>query len=359
MKAAIKPALSESDAFPGAPHPRETTTLVGHENAEALLLDAYRSGRMPQSIILGGEEGIGKATLAWRLARFVFAYPDGASSQVAAAGDLQVPADDPSARRLASLGQPDLALLRREWNEKTKRHFTEIRVEDVRKALSKFELFAADGGWRVCIIDCVDDMNRNSMNAMLKMIEEPPPRSLFLLIAHKPAYVLATIRSRSRLLLLAPLRNDQVARAVSNLGGSWSEFGAEIAMASARSQGSVRQALRLLDSDRLALAQRLDDILAKLPHIDWMAVHALAEVVSKPAATDEFEAFYGGVFDWLSAQVRSNAQASPARLAPLAEVWEKLRDAVRETEALNLDKRALILTMFANLAAAAHAARLA
>ena len=116
-------SIPESDRVEGAPHPRETLTLCGHDAAEQTLLDAYRSGRMPQAVILGGPEGVGKATLAWRLARFIVANPDPASAAVAAANDLSVPGNNPATLRIAALGQPDLALLRRGWNERSKRPF--------------------------------------------------------------------------------------------------------------------------------------------------------------------------------------------------------------------------------------------
>ena len=347
----------ESDVFDGAPHPRETMALFGHEEAEQSLLDAYRAGRMPQSVILGGQEGIGKATLAWRLARFIVAHPDPASSLVRNATDLAVPPNHPASLRIASLGQPDLVLLRRGWNEKTKRHFTEISVDDVRRAIGMFQLSSGSGGWRICILDCAEDLNRNGANAILKMIEEPPPRSIFIIVAHMPARMLPTIRSRSRLVQMRPLSNDDVARAVTSLGDPWAEFGGEIAMAARRSKGSVRQALRMLDRDRMALAERLDRILGSLPNVDWNGVHALADTVSRVGAIDEFEAFYTGVFDWLDAKVHDGAQRNDANLAPLAQVWEKLTHSVRETEALNLDKRALVLTMFIDLSAAMKAAR--
>ncbi len=358
MKAPVKATLAESDVFPGAPHPREAQALFGHDVVERSLLEAYRSGRLPQAVILGGREGIGKATLAWRLARFIFAHPDSASAAVREAVDLGVPASHPVFSRVATLAQADLAVLRREWNDKTKKHFTEIRVDDVRKAIGLFQFSAGAGGWRICIVDCAEDMNRSGANALLKMVEEPPPRSLFIVVSHKPAYILPTIRSRSRLFHMQPLAQNEVAQAVTALGGPWGEFGAEIAAAASRAQGSVRQALRLLDSDRLALAERLDKILNNLPRVDWRGVHALADSASKAAAVDEFEALYTGVFDWLDDKVRSQAGDGAARLAPLAQVWEKLSQAVRDTEALNLDKRTLILTMFSDLSAAAQAARL-
>ena len=349
--------IPESDAFEGAPHPRHVHDFFGHGAQEAALLDSYRSGRLPQAWIIGGAEGIGKATLAWRFTRFLTAHPDPMSPQVQAARDLSVSPNHPASHRIDSMSLGDLALLRREWNDKTKKHFSEIRMDDVRRVLGMFHHAAGEGGWRVCIVDCAEDLNRSGANALLKIMEEPPPRSLFLLIAHRPGRILPTIRSRSRMLLLEPLSGEDVGRAVTALGEPWSDFGAEIAAAAARSGGSVRQALRFLDRERLDLAEDLDALLARLPEVDWQRVHRLGDRISTAAAVDDFEATVSGIFDWLDSRVRHDAGQGVAVLAPYAEVWEKVADAVRETEALNLDKRPLILSIFADLAAAARAAR--
>ncbi|MCW2573481.1 MAG: polymerase subunit delta [Frankiales bacterium] len=356
-KAPVDEDLPESDAFEGAPHPRDTFTLEGHKAAEQALLEAYRTGRLPQAWIIGGAEGIGKATLAWRFTKFLFAHPDPRLPAVQNAVDLTVDPQHPSVRRVTSLSHGDLLLLRREWNSSTKKHFSEIRMDDVRRALELFHHAAGEGGWRICIVDCAEDLNRSGANALLKIIEEPPPKSLFLVISHRPARILPTIRSRSRMLLLEPLTPDQVVSAVHDLGPPWSEHGADLDAAAQRCAGSVRQALRLLDSDRLALSRRMDTLLGALPAVDWREVHALADKITPAAALDDFEAAISSIFEWLDQQVHQHAGEGVGRLAPLAEVWEKAADAVREAEALNLDKRPLILSIFADLAAATGAAR--
>jgi DNA polymerase-3 subunit delta' len=353
-------APPESDAVDGAPHPRVTTEFFGNEAAEQALLEAYRAGRLPQSWIIGGPEGIGKATLAWRFARFLFAYPDPAASEVRNAENLALPANHPMIGKVASLALGDLFVLRREWNEKARpvKHFTEIRVDDVRDAMEMFHLASASGGWRVCVIDCAEDLNKSGANALLKLIEEPPPRSLFLFIAQRPGQILPTIRSRSRLLMMQPLATDDVARAITAIGEPWSEFGAEIAAACAMSKGSVRKALRLLDEERFAFEQRLTGALAALPRINWRDVHNLGDKIAGfgAEALEDWEATLAAIYEWLDERVHAT-DLPPARLARYAEVWEKVTGAVRETEALNLDKRPLILSIFADLAAAEQAAR--
>lgn len=353
----IDESLPESDAFEGAPHPREMQALVGHRNAELALLDAFRSGRLPQAWIIGGPEGCGKATLAWRFVRFLIANPDHRSTSVQNARDLSVDPEDPAIRRVVSLSHGDLSLLRREWNSPARKHFSEIRIDDVRRALEMFHHASREGGWRICIVDCAEDLNHNCVNALLKIIEEPPRQSLFLIISHRPARVLPTIRSRSRLLCLDPLQPGEVIKAIEHLGAPWTDDPSRISQAAERSAGSVRQALRLLDRDRLAIAEKVEFLLRALPILDLREVHILCDKITPAGAQDDFDSAIGLIFDWIDLQVRDLADQGPARLAPLAEVWEKATEAVREAEVLNLDKRPLILSIFADLATATGGGR--
>lgn len=351
-------APPESDRFLDAPHPRETLKIFGHDRAQAQILDAYRAGRLPQAWILGGREGIGKATLAWHFARFLLAHPDPNAPAVQKAQDLSVDPDHPVAKRIAALSHGDLLLTRREWDQKTKKHFTRIRAEDVRRLIDLFHQAAGEGGWRVAILDSADDLNKESANALLKLIEEPPARSLFLLVAHRPADILPTIRSRARMLTLDPLSTSDVVQALKGAGDPWSKMKApDLQAAAERGQGSVREAMRLLDGSGLALAQKLDGLLTRLPEVDWLAVHDLADMLSGRDGTEDFETTLTAVFDWIDTTVRMQAGLGAARLAAYAEVWEKIAASARETEAFNLDRRPLILSIFADLAAATRLAR--
>ncbi|MBN8937541.1 MAG: DNA polymerase III subunit delta', partial [Rhizobiales bacterium] len=208
----MSPAAEADDR--AIPAPRETGELYGHTEAEAALLDAYRSGRIPHAWLIGGENGVGKATLAYRMARFVLAYPDPTMPEVRNATSLAVPADHPVTLRIAGQAQAGLLVLERVINEKTGKLFTEIRVEDVRRTVPFFGLAAGGDGWRIAIVDPVEDLNRSGENALLKVLEEPPPRALLLLVSHAPGRVLPTIRSRCRMLMLRPLAADDVVRAV-------------------------------------------------------------------------------------------------------------------------------------------------
>jgi DNA polymerase-3 subunit delta' len=347
--------LPEADRAGEAPHPRETRGFVGHEAAERALLDAFRSGRMPHAWIIGGPEGAGKATLAWRVARFLLTHPDPLSAAAQRARNLDVDPAGQAARQIAALSSPDVALLRREWNDKIKKLYTEIRVDDVRRAMRIFQHAAGAGGWRIAIIDSADELNRNAANALLKIMEEPPPRSLFLLVSHRPGRILPTIRSRCRLLMLEPLRDGEIVRAVVNLGLGYKQ--AEIESAAKAAGGSVKEALRLLKGESSEVDAGLNDLLAALPDVDWRNVHKLADAVAGRDNEANYENLMAKIFAFLDRAVRDGASLGPERLQPYAQAWEKVLDAARETEVLNLDKRPLILSIFADLAAAVRASQ--
>ncbi len=353
MSKAAPDAPPESDAFAGAPHPRLATRLIGHAAAEAEMLGAYREGRLAHAWLIGGREGVGKATLCWRFARFVLAHPDPDAPAVRAATNLAVAPDHPAARQLAALAHPDFALLRREWNPKSKAFFTDIRVDDIRAGLNMFHMSAAFGGWRVAIVDCADELNPNGANALLKVIEEPPPRSLILIVAHRPGQVLATIRSRCRRLLLERLSPAEIGDVVGGLGPPWDATDPKAREAAARrADGSVREALRRLDPEADGVGALIDATIAQLPNADPRAIHKLAEAVSGRAAADAFEALTVALYDWLAARAR--ADVSPAARQAATTIWDKLRAATRETEALNLDRKLHVLAVFEEIAARAR-----
>ncbi len=351
MKKVEAEELPESDAFPGAPHPRHAERLIGHQAAEAEMLSAYREGRVAHAWLISGGEGIGKATLAWRFARFLLANPVPDAPAARRARDLHVDPSHPAARHLAALAHPDFSLIRRDWQADKKRFSTEIQVDHVRAALEVFQMSAAFGGWRVCIVDSAEDLNRNSANALLKMIEEPPQRSLFLIVSHRPGRVLPTIRSRCRRLKLDPLSQSEIAEAVATLGPPWSEADpAAVAKAAKRASGSVREALARLSPESKGIDALINSIIAGLPRPDPRAVVKLAEALAGRAAGEPYDAFHRELYDWLAGYALRSASSS-ARAEELGALWDRIRQAARETEALNLDRRLHILAIFAEIAA--------
>ena len=343
--------MSGDDADREVLLPRETAVLFGHDEAEHALLDAYKGGRIPHAWLIGGPPGIGKATLAYRLARFVLTHPDPKSPAVQQATSLAVDADHPVARRLAAQAQTDFFVLERVINDQTGKLFTVIRVEDVRKAVRFFATTAGEGGWRIAIVDTADDLERPSANALLKVMEEPPPRALLLLVSQAPGRLLPTIRSRCRRLDLRPLSAEDVTRAVAAATGR-DMADAEVKEAAAAAEGSVARAIGFLDGPSLALRQRVLDLFAQLPNPDPRALHALGDALggSEPQT---LAAFMDMVNAWLSAQVSGGSR--PARqTARTAEVWEKVNRAARDVETYNLERKPLVFAVFGLLAETAR-----
>lgn len=344
---------SESDRFEDFPHPRETEILSGHGEAESQLLEAYRGRRLPHAWILGGPEGVGKSTLAWRFARFVLANPDAGADSVRQAETLSVPRDHPAARQVAAGGFGDVAVLRREINEKTGKPYSEIRVDDVRRASALFQRASRAGGYRICIIDSAEDLNASGANALLKLIEEPPPLSLFLIVSHRPAQLLPTVRSRCRMLPLRGVQAADIVRVLQGLGVGADKSPELLLEASERGGGSVRGALHWLGGDRLAFFRETRALLGRLPDMDWRGLHKLGDRIG--ADPEDFALLVEAVLEWLGERMRVAANApAPARrrLAPLAEVWDKIRRSARDAETFNLDKRSTLFSIFADLAQA-------
>jgi DNA polymerase-3 subunit delta' len=333
------------------PHPRETAALFGHAEAERALLDAYRGGRIPHAWLIGGEAGIGKATLAFRMARFVLAHPDPAAPAVQQAASLAVPADRPVARRIASQSHTDLLVLERIINEKTGKLFSVIRVEEVRRTVSFFGSTAGEGGWRIAIVDTVDELGNEGDNALLKVLEEPPSRSLLLLVTHSPGRVIPTIRSRCRTLMLRPLATEDVARAAANALGQ-DAGDADIRAAAEAADGSVARALMILEGPGLELRRRITELLDGLPQLDQRALHALGDKLGGTDAAP-LTAFMDTVNSWLSGQLVSGPRNN-RRMAQLAEAWDKINTAGRDTEVYNLDRKPFVFSVFGTLADAAR-----
>jgi DNA polymerase-3 subunit delta' len=341
----------EPDQLSGAPHPRHRYVLFGQEAAERAFLTGFRSGRLHHAWLIGGMQGVGKATLAYRIARFVLAHghaPEGAPE------DLAIAPEHPAARQVAALSHPDLFILRRLAATEKKAATTTIPVDQVRKALHLFGSTAAAAGYRICIVDSAEDLSPPSANALLKMVEEPPPRSLFLILAHEPRRVLPTIRSRCRRLDLAPLSTADLTRVLESIDGVADDREA-IDAAVARAEGSARRAFELLDPAKRETVETMEQLLAALPREDAGRVLAFAEKLSRKGSEEEFALALETLQGWVSGLLHRHADAGARRLAPLVEVCDKIARSAREADIYNLDRRPLVLTMFGDLAGAVRA----
>jgi DNA polymerase-3 subunit delta' len=374
------PAGLEHYGWP--PPPRVNWNLVGHEDAERELLDAFNSQRMHHAWMFTGPRGIGKATLAFRFARFVLSAGSGAGGAATgglfaeaptkAPESLYVDPRDPLFRRVASGGHADLVTIERSLDDKQKKLRSEIVVPDVRGLAGFMARTPAEGGWRVVVVDCADEMNRHAANALLKVLEEPPSRALLLLVSHAPGRLLPTIRSRCRILGLRPLRDETVASLVTEYR---SDITAEQVADLARlAGGSIGHALGLAEQGGLTLYADVMRLLAGLPSIDGVALHRMGDAVAKAGADETYHSVVELLRDLLSRLIRHAAADAPAeavgggsvaeeqalfaRLAPAAsldrwlEVWEKTSRLLARAESARLDRKQVLLNVFLEIESA-------
>src|SRR5271157_2035817 len=325
-----------------APDPRANPTLLGHAEAETTILAAIRAGRMHHAWLISGPEGTGKATLAYRFARRLLAGRPKEDS-------LALDPANPVFRRVAAGSHADMLTIERAYNEKTKRMKSQIAVDDVRKVNGFLSLTPAEGGWRVVVVDGAEELNQASANALLKILEEPPPRAILLLVCSAPGRLLPTIRSRCRRLRLSPLRDE----AMEQLLGQYlprlstDERGRLITLA----EGSPGRAIMLAEDEGLKIAALVDKLLADMPAIPASRGYEIADLLGR--SETGFSTFMDLVRAGVAAAVRESARgrADPDQerlvaLRPLkawGELWYGLTQLQDETERFALDKRQAIV----------------
>jgi DNA polymerase III subunit delta' len=338
------------DALAGAKHPREQFAFFGHHEGEQAFLEGMRSGRLHHAWLIGGPQGIGKATLAYRVARALLDLQD---RNRAGLETLDVPEDSRAARQIGAMSHPNLTVLRRAAGTDKKGPSLTIPVDAVRRALGMFESTAADGGYRVCIVDSAEDLTISSANALLKMIEEPPPRSIFLVVSHAPQRLLPTIRSRCRRLLLRPLADKDVRAVVSSQGVPWTDVPDPVLnRAIELGEGSARRVLEMLDEDKVAFIDKVTGFLDALPAKDDRQLLVFAESLARRDADDAYDLTLETVQRWAGERLQNGAGLGASRLAPMVEVCDKIARAAREIKVFNLDRRPFILELFDDLAEA-------
>lgn len=366
-----------------------TSLLEGHDAAEATLRRAWESGRLPHAWLLTGPRGIGKATLAYKAAAFVLNGGAGAGGH-ADAGDgeagrggglfgdpgptepetlgpgLDLPTAAPVLRQVAVGSHPDLHVLT-PGRAGSGRSGTEITVDQVRAAVGFCAMTPAQAAWRVVVVDSAEAMNANAANALLKVLEEPPPRALVLLVSHAPARLLATLRSRCAKLALAALPEATVVR---RLGALRPELAGEDRTALARlAEGSIGQALALADAGGLDLYRELVALLAAMPEPDRDRLHALGERLNESGEGGAFRLGGELLGWWLARLVRTGATGTlppevvageaealhrllnRAALEQWLELWEKSARLIDQAEQRHLDRKQVVLTLFLDIAA--------
>ncbi len=354
------------------PTPRSTDRLLGHEEAEKTLLESFNSKRMHHAWLISGPRGIGKATLAYRFARFLLKQGSGADDgpglfgealPVAAPDSLYVDPEDPVFRRVAVGAHGDLMSIEREFDEKKNRFKGVIGVDRVRGVGSFLGKTSAEGGWRIVVIDAADEMNRNSANAVLKVLEEPPEQAVLLLLAHNPGRLLPTIRSRCRTLTLNPLSEDEI---VDLMGLYAPDSSADEARGLAKlAEGSFGRALSLYEEGGLELHEELQKLLATLPELDVEALHKLGDKMARAGADDAFRTLGDLLCWWLGRLISQGARGKTSGLGlsesedalmvrllqqgnmtRLMDVWEKITRLFDQAQSGNLDRKQAVLTSF-------------
>jgi DNA polymerase-3 subunit delta' len=347
------------------PLPRRNDLLVGHEEAKKTVLDAWNSKRMHHAWLLCGPRGIGKATLAYRMARFVLSH-GGEGMGGGLFGDtpdsLYISPEDPVFRRIAGGGHGDLKVVERQYDDKKKRLQGEITIQTVRSVGGFMSKTSAEGGWRVVIVDAADELNRNAANAILKVLEEPPANAMMILIAHQPGRLLPTIRSRCRRLNLGALPDETV---ISLLDRYCPDLDSDGRFAlSGLADGSIGRALQLHEVGGLELYTELVGLLEQLPGADTAALHKFCERFSGVDKEEAFVTVTALLNWWLARMIRFGATGAPPReliegelpamqrmagaqpLDQWLEVWEKITELMSATRGLHLDRKQALLNAF-------------
>jgi DNA polymerase III subunit delta' len=343
--------------------PAWTERLVGHEAAEQAFLKAFASGRLPHAWLISGPQGVGKATFAYRIARFLLAQlPEqnegglfGGAAPLAPT-TLQMDAGQRVFRQIAQQGHPDFRLLERTPNPKTGRMRTEIVIDDVRAVIEFLHLKPAASRWRVVIVDSADDLNRNSANALLKILEEPSANTVLLLLSHAPQALLPTIRSRCRKLVLQPLPRTLAAE---ELAARFPDIKPEDRdLAVEASGGSLGQAIRMVEQGGIGLLREIGALLASWPKLDAGLLHRLGDKLGGRDQEAQFDMAVELLGWWFARMARIAATGerpetqlfegemaligrmqAAASLDRWLSVWEKVTRLFDRVRSVNLDRK--------------------
>lgn len=335
--------------------PRTNPRLIGHDAAEALLLQDFTAGKLAHGWIISGPRGIGKATLAYRFARSLLAGEHPA--------DLRP--GHPVWLRMAAGSHADLLVIEPLYNARKEEFARDITVTQAREIEKFLSLTPGEGQWRVVIIDPADALNANAANAILKILEEPPPQAILLLISHNPGRLLPTIRSRCRQLRLSPLNYEQFAAVMRHVEP---DIGGSVLGALAQLSGlSPGDALELHAQQAIALYGQLLEPLQTLPEMDLLKVHAFADALTTGQVHTNWQIFTRlalTLFERIT-YVAGGMEIDPVseseeevlnRLSALhpaavwAAKWQQVADQFLLAERLHLDYKQLIIIFFHSIA---------
>ena len=348
----------EADKADGCPRPRDVYSLVGHKDEEAKFASMFTGDTLHHAWLLNGPKGIGKATLAYRMIRRVL------GGMPETDGTLDVPHSDPIAQRVQSLGHGDFLLIRRPYDQKTKKLRAEIPITEARKIGDFFSRKASEGRWRVCLIDSIDEMNRNATNAVLKTLEEPPEKALLILLSSAPGRLLPTIRSRCMSLPLRPVADADLRSWLSERSSGVSPDDIEAAVFLAN--GAPGKAFAYIQNADTVL-RPLARFMSGFPRQNPAVLHSISDTLSLVKNKVSHDLFWDGLQSILHAQAiyaatgewafgESGSAFAPIALQRGAEEWAKIRkelDDIRLAGAgLNMNKKNVLLQGLIRIGAA-------
>jgi DNA polymerase III subunit delta' len=321
--------------------------LFGHEDAEAMLARDFKAEKLAHGWIIGGPKGTGKATLAYRFARTLLGTSEGAI------------------HRIASGSHSDLLVIEPAYNEKKEEFDREISVDQAREIAKFLSLTPGEGEWRVVIVDSADQLNMNGANAILKILEEPPPQAVLLLIAHNPGKLLPTIRSRCRMLKLKPLSDRDFDYAMRHIMP-------EIATTHIEALGQLSGnapgiAMELEEQGAIESYEQLLDLLSSLPALDPAKLHAFADQWASGQIHTKWPLLLRlilALFERVAKQaagvtLKAISSSEPPVLARLATLhapatwalkWQQASDQFLLAESRHLDYKQVILAFFHSIA---------
>ncbi len=371
-----------SDQIEGYPHPKVTKNLFGHQSTEHEFINCFKSGKLHHGWLITGSKGIGKATFAWRIAKFLLSQPTvniEKNRLLDNSKNINTGIDDAAINvitaRILAESEPRLAVIRRSYDEKRKTFRSSIQVDEIRRLKSFFSLSVTDGGYRVAIIDCADDLNINAANALLKTLEEPPKNTVFLLISHNAQSLLPTIKSRCRELRLTSLADSDLINALNQLNLTIPEHDSEIY--SLLGSGSVGNSIRLLEHDGASLYRTLLSFLTQLPNLNNFELEKFITTFLGNKNKSRLELFIellniviariskaGIMGNSYSHQLLKDEIEIFEKLCPTpniarkwAELAQKQSEKLRHGLAVNLDPGSLILDTFFQIEDCARAVR--
>ncbi len=305
---------------------RQQTELIAHRDIEKRLLELIAADRLPQSLIFTGPGGVGKSTMAYRLARYLFKYKNSAEEEgglfggfdpapAAPADSLFVAETDLIAQQVASGGFPDLKIIEREADEKGKLKVHDL--EEVRSVSTFFRKTASvDGGWRIAIVDEADAMNWTAQNALLKILEEPPARSLLILISHRLGAMLPTILSRAIVFNFQPLGDEHVREAIKRYTPPQADESMPERI-TRMAAGSIGKAVYYAEPGRSEIISQTIGLFSTWPKLDWNRIQAFADNVGPKFADESAQLTFIDTMMWLVASLtkaKSLGQGVPVGL---------------------------------------------